>query len=157
MKADCEDLVTDNIMELTASAIRGALIAPPGKKLVIADLSNIEGRVLAWLAGEEWKLEAFRAYDRGEGHDLYCMAYAKAFGIAPEAVTKDQRQVGKVMELAFGYQGAVGAWVTFAAAYGIDLEALAETAWPLIPREALESSLGLYAWSVNKKLSTFGL
>jgi hypothetical protein len=111
LKAGCADLVVDNVMQLASSAIRGCIVAPAGKKLVVADLSNIEGRDQAWLAGEEWKLSAFRDYDRiigvdakGEplraGPDLYKLAYGKAFNVAIEDVTKDQRQVGKVMELA---------------------------------------------------------
>ncbi len=111
MKAGCAHLVTDNVMALVSSSIRSCIVAPYGKKLEVADLSNIEGRVQAWLANEEWKLQAFRDYDtitgvdaKGKpvrrGHDLYKLAYAKAFGIKPEDVTDDQRQVGKVMELA---------------------------------------------------------
>jgi len=56
LKAGCADLLFDNIMELSSSALRGCIMAPKGKKLVVSDLSNIEGRMLAWLAGEEWKL-----------------------------------------------------------------------------------------------------
>ncbi len=52
LKAGCAELICDDIMQLTSSALRGCIIAPPGKKLVISDLSNIEGRMLAWLAGE---------------------------------------------------------------------------------------------------------
>ena len=100
MKLDCEDLIFDNVAELCSSAVRGALIAPPGRKLVVSDLSNIEGRVLAWLAGEDWKIKAFADFDAGIGHDLYKLAYARSFGIEPEDVTKDGRQIGKVMELA---------------------------------------------------------
>jgi DNA polymerase len=120
-------------------------------------LSNIEGRVLAWLANEDWKVKAFEAFDRKEGHDLYIMAYASAFGIDPEFVTKDQRQVGKVMELAFGYQGGVGAWVTFATAYSIDLEDMAVRAYPNIPKVAIEKSTEMRAWAKTKKMSDFGL
>ncbi len=121
LKAGCADLITSNVMELTSNAIRGCIVASEGRKLVVADLSNIEGRVLAWLAGERWKLDAFRAFDSGNGHDLYKLAYARSFGIAPENVSKDQRQLGKVQELALGYQGAVGAFSSMAALYGVEM------------------------------------
>lgn len=144
LKIGCADLVTDNVMELTSSAIRGCIVAPTGKKLVVADLSNIEGRTQAWLAGEAWKLQAFRDFDtiigfdaKGgpirKGHDLYKLAYSASFGIKPEAVTKDQRQVGKVQELALGYEGGVGAFVTFSDAYKLDLEGMADDAVGSIP------------------------
>ncbi len=111
MKADCEHLIWDNISERCAFAVRGALVAPEGKKLVIADLSNIEGRVLAWLAGEDWKVAAFKAYDRGEGHDLYKVTAGRILGKDPGDITKAERQLqGKVPELAGGYQGGVGAY-----------------------------------------------
>ena len=177
IKAGIEELVADNVMELLSSAVRGCLIAPKGRKLVIADLSNIEGRVLAWLAGETWKIDAFRMYDTLKrdadgnliptgkhddpwermGHDLYKLAYAKSFGVTASDVSKDQRQIGKVMELALGYQGSVGAFVTFAAAYGIDLEQMAETAKPAIGIGAWESSKGMYQWATEKGMETFGL
>ncbi|EBP9572228.1 hypothetical protein ATQ59_25405, partial [Salmonella enterica] len=133
LKAGCADLVCDDIMQLTSSALRASIIAPPGKKLVISDLSNIEGRMLAWLAGEHWKIAAFRDYDEGHGPDLYKLAYARAFHISPDDVTKDQRQIGKVMELGLGYGGGVAAFVTFAAAYALDLDALAVAALQGIP------------------------
>jgi DNA polymerase len=157
LKASCADLITDNVMELTSSAIRGCIIAPPGKKLVVADLSNIEGRDQSWLAGEAWKLKAFRAYDNGTGHDLYKLAYAKSFGIRPEDVTKDQRQVGKVQELALGYEGGVGAFLTFAAAYGIDLEAMGQQAYDAIPQDILREAEGMLKWTKKQRRSTFGL
>jgi DNA polymerase bacteriophage-type len=119
MKLDCEDLMFDNVTDLCSSAVRGCLVAPAGRKLVIADLSNIEGRVLAWLAGEDWKIKAFYDFDRGIGHDLYVVAYAKGFNVDPEVVVDNKkngdgsmRQYGKTMELACGYQGGVGAFRT---------------------------------------------
>jgi DNA polymerase bacteriophage-type len=110
-KADCEDIIWDNVSERCAFGVRGALVAPVGKKLVIADLSNIEGRVLAWLANEEWKIAAFKAYDNGEGHDLYKVTAGRILGKDPGDITKTERQLqGKVPELAGGYQGGVGAY-----------------------------------------------
>lgn len=158
------DLCHNDVMARLSSCIRGAIIAPEGKKLTIADLSNIEGRKLAWLAGEEWKLQAFRDFDAGEGHDLYALAYAKAFGVSPEAVIHNKefgdgswRQIGKVMELALGYEGGVGAFLTFAAVYGIDLEAMAEDAATRISKEMWGEAAAIYDWTLKKKRSTFGL
>mgnify|MGYP003440541638 CR=1 FL=1 len=110
-KLDCEDLVYDDVVDRCAYAIRGCIVAEPGCKLVIADLSNIEGRVAAWLAGENWKLEAFRAYDRGEGPDIYKVSAGRIIGKRPEEVTKAERQnPGKVSELSGAYGGSLGAY-----------------------------------------------
>lgn len=198
-KADCEDLIANNVMALASSSVRGTVVPSKGKKLVVADLSNIEGRMLAWLAGEEWKLQAFRDFDsckgldgrwysgnemrdavfakspitleldkKGDptrrGHDLYALAYAKAFGITAEMVMENKkhgdgsmRQIGKVMELALGYEGGVGAFITFAAAYGIDLEALADQAFDGIPADIMAEARDMLAWTRKKKRNTFGL
>lgn len=111
LKADCEDLIWANTSERSSMPVRGCLVAAPGHKFAIADLSNIEGRVLAWGAGEEWKLEAFRAYDRGEGPDLYKVTAGRILGKDPADITKEERQLqGKTPELAGGYGGSVGAY-----------------------------------------------
>lgn len=157
MKADCADYIFENVMELASSAIRGAIVAPPGKKLVIADLSNIEGRVLAWLAGETWKLKAFAEFDRGIGADLYKLAYARSFRVDAGDVTKDQRQIGKVQELAMGYEGGVGAFITFALAYGIDLDELADRARPALGAGLIAEAEDAWAWFTKMKRSTHGL
>lgn len=181
LKAGTANLIFDDVMKLTSSAIRGCIAAPAGGKLVVADLSNIEGRDQAWLAGESWKLKAFADFDtvqaadgrwltgpeyfdlcrqnrapqlaldgKGEpirrGHDLYKMSYGKSFNVAPQDVTKDQRQVGKVQELALGYEGGVGAFVTFAAGYGIDLDELASKAQAFIPGDVWGQANIMLQW-----------
>ncbi|HDS2351030.1 TPA: DNA polymerase [Enterobacter hormaechei subsp. xiangfangensis] len=156
LKAGCADLLFDNIMELTSSALRGCIMAPAGKKLVVSDLSNIEGRKLAWLAGEQWKLDAFREYDEGTGPDLYKLAYARAFNISPDDVDKYQRQIGKVMELGLGFGGGVAAFLTFALVYGLDLDELANAALPNIPRDVIREAKSWYDESVKRK-ATYGL
>lgn len=163
IRSGSADMIFPNIMEVTASTARGGIIAPPGRKLVVADLSNIEGRDQAWLAGENWKMKAFADYDAGTGFDLYALAYAKSFGVTPQSVMEDkarggnQRQVGKVQELALGYEGGVGAFLTFSLVYNIDLEAMAEEAYRQIPAHALEEAEGFLKWTVKQKRSTFGL
>ena len=156
LKSGCADLLFDNVMELTSSALRGCIMAPAGKKLVVSDLSNIEGRKLAWLAGEAWKLDAYRRYDEGTGPDLYKLAYARAFNISHEDVTKYQRQIGKVMELGLGFGGGVAAFLTFALVYGLDLEELATAALPNIPRDVQREAKSWYDESVKRK-ATYGL
>ncbi|EPG9995541.1 TPA: DNA polymerase [Klebsiella pneumoniae] len=156
LKSGCADLLFDNVMELTSSALRGCIMAPAGKKLVVSDLSNIEGRKLAWLAGEQWKLAAFRQYDEGTGPDLYKLAYAKAFNTTPGEVTKYQRQIGKVMELGLGFGGGVAAFLTFVLVYGLDLEELATAALPNIPRDVQREAKSWYDESVKRK-ATYGL
>ncbi|UTJ53325.1 DNA polymerase [Klebsiella pneumoniae] len=156
LKSGCADLLFDNVMELTSSALRGCIMAPAGKKLVVSDLSNIEGRKLAWLADEAWKLDAFRQYDEGTGPDLYKLAYARAFNISHEDVTKYQRQIGKVMELGLGFGGGVAAFLTFALVYGLDLEELATAALPNIPRDVQREAKSWYDESVKRK-ATYGL
>ena len=152
LKTDCADLIFSDVMELIGNTVRGSIIAPPGKKLVIADLSNIEGRVAAWLAGEEWKLQAFRDFDAGAGPDLYILAYAKSFNVPPESVPKKgpERQIGKVEELMFQYGGGVGAWLTGAATYGIDLEQMTEQVWDSLPQWAKIEAQDFLQWLYEK-------
>lgn len=153
-----EPLAFGSTMELLSSSLRGCIVAPPGRKLVVADLSNIEGRVLAWLAGEQWKLDAFAAYDRGEGEDLYKITAGRILGKPAADVTKAERQeVGKVAELALGYEGGVGAFITFATAYAIDLDALAAIARENLAATVVADSASMWDWMTKTKKNTFGL
>lgn len=98
-------------MTIVSYLLRPLLCAAPGHELLAADFANIEGRGLAWLAGEETKLDYYRAYDSGEGPDIYKVTAGKILGMFPGEITKEQRQTyGKVPELACGYQGGLGAF-----------------------------------------------
>lgn len=123
LKGGYADLIIDDVIILCINLVRSVMFARDGKKLCVADLSNIEGRTLAWLAGEEWKLDAFRDFDNGTGEDLYKITAGRILNKPAKEVTKGERQVsGKVSELALGYQGAVGAFTKMAALYGVELE-----------------------------------
>lgn len=158
IKLDSLDLFEpEDIMGLCSSAVRGSIIAPPGKLLCVSDLSNIEGRKAAWFANEDWKLDAFRSFDAGDGEDLYKRAYGKAFGVDPSTVDKEDRQIGKVMELMLGYGGGVGAFLTGALTYGIDLNDLANRAWPRTPDRIQQEAQDFYFWQKKQRRSMFGL
>lgn len=157
MKIGAEDLLFPNTMHLAVSAIRQTLIAPPGKKFCISDLSNIEGRKVAWYANEEWKLKAFSDFDAGTGHDLYNLAYARSFKTEVETVTKEQRAIGKVMELFLGYGGGVGAFVTGAAGYGFNLEKLADDIFDTLPRAQVDEAYNFLDWTKSQKRPRHGL
>lgn len=121
-------------MPILSSVIRPLLVASPGCEMHAADFSAIEGRGLAWLAGEEWVLDAYRAYDtykldesgqripdgkggfKREGPDMYIVTASKILGIPTDKVTKAQRKnPGKPGDLATGYQGGFNALTKFGA------------------------------------------
>lgn len=104
------DLVVDSIPNALSQLIRTSFVAEKGKRLIILDFSAIEARVLAWLAGQEWVLDVFRTHGK-----IYEATAAQMLKIPIDAVTKSDRQKGKVATLALGYQGGVNALKTMGA------------------------------------------
>lgn len=129
-------------MKVFASCVRGALVPADGHDFIVLDYAGIESRKIAWLYDEEWKLEAFRAFDADKKNnaDNYQIAYGNGFGVDPMSVKDFQRQIGKVMELALGFEGGVGSFVTMAPTYHVDLNDLVEAAYDNLPDWALAAA-----------------
>lgn len=122
IKAGLGHMMLDEPMRAAWNALRGLIVADAGRKIVQADLSQIEARVLPWLADEKWSLEAFRAHDNGTGPDLYVVGAARILNKSYDDISGYERQaLGKVPFLACGYGGSVGAFNTFAKLYNLDL------------------------------------
>jgi DNA polymerase len=115
------DMIYGPPLSMVSRCMRSFFTAAPGKMLLAADFSNVEGRGAAWFAGEHWKIEAFRAADAKTGPGIYELAYAKSFNVPVESVKNpsEERQVGKTMELAFGYQGGAGSFHVMGKTYGV--------------------------------------
>ncbi|HBI0435747.1 TPA: DNA polymerase I [Salmonella enterica subsp. enterica serovar Dublin] len=134
-----------DVAKLTASTVRSCIIPEAGYKFVVADYSNVEGRGLAWLAGEETALDTFRA-----GLDIYCVTAGKMFGMDPDDIKKnfkEIRQIGKACELGLGYEGGVGAFVTFAKNLGLDLIEMAKTMDGTFPDHIWAATARGYEWA----------
>ena len=100
------ELLYDSTMDVFSQLIRTAFIAGDGKLFAVADYSAIEARVIAWLGGEECRLDAFK-----HGQDIYCASASQMFGVPVKknGINGHLRKKGKVAELACGYQGGIGA------------------------------------------------
>ena len=100
------DMMFGNVPNVLSELIRTVLIPKPDHRFIVADFSAIEARVLAWIAGEQWRIDTFR-----NGGDIYCASASKMFKVPVEkhGVNGELRQKGKISELACGYGGSVGA------------------------------------------------
>lgn len=116
--------------EAAALALRHVITAAPGNELVVADWKNVEGRIMAWIAGEIWKLDAYRAADAGTGKDTYKLLFSFFFGTPVDEVNDSERQGGKVVDLSMQFGGGVGALVTMAAGYQLDLNPMVDIVMP---------------------------
>jgi DNA polymerase len=99
-------MLYDDIPDTLSQLVRTAFVPKQGMKFIVADFSAIEARVIAWLAGEQWRMNAF-----ANGEDIYCASASKMFGVpvVKHGINGHLRQKGKVAELACGYGGSVGA------------------------------------------------
>lgn len=105
------------VTDVLRGMLRPSIIPEKGKQFVVADWSAIEGRVNPWLSGRgDDKLQQFRDH-----LDPYIVNAASTFNVKYEQVVKDQRQVGKVQELACGFGGGVGAFAAMGRVYGLTL------------------------------------
>ena len=120
------DLFYESTPEVLSELIRTAFVPKPGCRFIVADFSAIEARVLAWFAGEQWRLNTF-----AEGGDIYCASASKMFGVpvVKHGVNGHLRQKGKSAELALGYGGAVGALTSMGA---LDMGMQEEELQPLV-------------------------
>lgn len=109
---DALSVMFDSVPDVLSQLIRTAFVAREGSRFIVADFSAIEARVIAWLAGEEWRMKAF-----AEGKDIYCASASAMFGVpvVKHGINGELRQKGKVAELACGYGGSVGALKAFGA------------------------------------------
>ena len=100
------EMLYDNIPNVLSELIRTAFIPKPGYKYIVSDFSAIEARVLSFLAGEQWRVDVFKA-----GKDIYCESASQMFGVpvVKNGINGHLRQKGKIAELALGYGGSVGA------------------------------------------------
>lgn len=139
------------VIPIASSAIRGVIVAPEGEDFSQSDLSAIEGRGLAWVADEQWVLDAYN-----DGQDMYVRDYASCFGERYEAVMeeykngskegKHKRTLGKPINLAFGYAAGVAGFLTFCRIYQIDPVQLAQELYrkDLLPDDVLNESRRLF-------------
>jgi len=156
--ADFIDLTYSSVPEAFSSCLRGCIVAPPGKKMFVADYSNIEGRVAAWLGGEKWKLQAFRDYDtlvldengqpipekgdfKRKGPDLYKVTAGQILGLSAYDVDGTQRNImGKVPELALGFGGGVGAFQSMASNFGVRMADYWDTIQSALDQEFIDKA-----------------
>ena len=113
-----------SVLNIIGDCTRAFLTAAPGCELITCDFNAIEARVLAWLAGQDDKLDIFK-----RGEDLYLIAASRIFGIKITDKEDIRRLVGKVAELALGYQGGVGAFQQMARAYNVKMESAFKELW----------------------------
>lgn len=146
---DALELLYDDIPDTLSQLIRTAFVPQDGRKFIVADFSAIEARVLAWLAGEKWRMRVF-----ADGKDIYCSSASQMFGVPVEkhGINGHLRQKGKIAELALGYGGSVGALKSMGA---LEMGLTEEELQPLVNawRNANPMITALW-WDIDRAVKT---
>ena len=146
---DALELLYDDIPDTLSQLIRTAFVPQDGRKFIVADFSAIEARVLAWLAGEKWRMQVF-----ADGKDIYCSSASQMFGVPVEkhGINGHLRQKGKIAELALGYGGSVGALKSMGA---LEMGLTEEELQPLVNawRNANPMITALW-WDIDRAVKT---
>lgn len=138
------DLLYDSTPGVLSELIRTAFVPRPGCRFIVADFSAIEARVIAWLSGENWRLDVFKTHGR-----IYEASASAMFGVPIEQITKGSplRQKGKIAELALGYGGSVGALTAMGA---LDMGLTEEELQPLVNQwRAANPHITKYWWDCD--------
>ena len=142
---DAVSLLYEDIPDTLSQLIRTAFVPQDGRKFIVADFSAIEARVIAWIAGERWRLRVFEG-----GGDIYCASASQMFHVPVEkhGVNGHLRQKGKIAELALGYGGATGALVSMGA---LEMGLAEEELQPLVSawRDS-NPSITEFWWAVDR-------
>ena len=142
-------MLYEDVPDTLSQLIRTAFVAPGDRKFIVADFSAIEARVIAWIAGEDWRQTVF-----AEGKDIYCASASQMFGVPVEkhGVNGHLRQKGKIAELALGYGGSVGALKAMGA---IEMGLTEDELQPLVSawRDANPNIVDFW-WAVDSAVKT---
>lgn len=143
------EMLYDSVPLVLSELIRTAFVPKPGCRFFVADFSAIEARVIAWIAGEQWRMEVFEG-----GGDIYCASASQMFHVPVEKHGKNAhlRQKGKIAELALGYGGSVGALKAMGA---LNMGLHEEELKPLVDawRQANPNIVRLW-WEIDRAAST---
>lgn len=146
---DAVEMLFDDVPDTLSQLIRTAFVPREGAKLIVADFSAIEARVIAWLAGERWRQKVF-----ADGKDIYCASASQMFGVPVEkhGINGHLRQKGKIAELALGYGGSVGALKAMGA---LEMGLAEEELQPLVQawRDA-NPGIVRFWWAVDEAVKT---
>lgn len=146
---DAVDMLYDSTSSVLSELIRTAFVPKDGSRFIVADFSAIEARIIAWFAGEKWRMDVFE-----NGGDIYCASASQMFHVPVEknGVNGHLRQKGKIAELALGYGGSVGALKAMGA---LQMGVLEDELQPLVTawRQSNPRIVKLW-WDVDKAAMT---